>query len=96
VALSRAYLREFGRGLHHNIDKGLLVAGAVEKWFGGGRLVKPMQLVVGDRAILCYEAGIWMLRPLPKARLGNRVFLLSFQGDENGRVVFGATATGRG
>jgi S-adenosylmethionine synthetase len=55
VALSRAYLREFGRVLHHNVDKGLLVAGEVEKWFGGGRLVKPMQLVVGDRATLCFE-----------------------------------------
>lgn len=55
VALSRVYLREFGRVLHHNIDKGLLVAGAVEKWFGGGRMVQPMQLVVGDRATLCYE-----------------------------------------
>lgn len=55
VALSRVYLRDFGRVLHHNIDKGLLVAGAVEKWFGGGRLVKPMQLIIGDRATLCFE-----------------------------------------
>ncbi|MEZ4483136.1 MAG: methionine adenosyltransferase [Syntrophotaleaceae bacterium] len=50
VALSRAYLQEFDRVLHHNVDKGLLAAGAVERWFGGGRLVKPMQLVIGDRA----------------------------------------------
>lgn len=55
VALSQVYLREFGRVLHHNVDKGLLVAGAVEKRFGGGRVVKPMQLVVGDRATLCFE-----------------------------------------
>jgi S-adenosylmethionine synthetase len=27
VALSEAYLDRFGRVLHHNIDKGLLVAG---------------------------------------------------------------------
>ncbi|HEX9023207.1 MAG TPA: methionine adenosyltransferase, partial [Geobacteraceae bacterium] len=29
VALSATYLREFGQILHHNIDKGLLVAGRV-------------------------------------------------------------------
>ena len=50
VALSRAYLREFGRILHHNIDKSLLAAGTVEKGFGGGRVVTPMELIIGDRA----------------------------------------------
>jgi len=50
VALSREYLKEFGTILHHNIDKGLLVAGSVEKRFGGGRVVKPMELIIGDRA----------------------------------------------
>jgi S-adenosylmethionine synthetase len=52
VALSGYYLREFGAVLHHNIDKGLLAAGATEKRFGGGRLVKPMELLIGDRATL--------------------------------------------
>jgi S-adenosylmethionine synthetase len=52
VALSQYYLREFGAVLHHNIDKGLLAAGAVEKRFGGGRMVKPMELLIGDRATL--------------------------------------------
>ncbi len=55
VALSRAYLQEFDRVLHHNVDKGLLAAGAVERWFGGGRLVKPMQLVIGDRATFSWK-----------------------------------------
>ncbi|MCM2358903.1 MAG: methionine adenosyltransferase, partial [Geobacteraceae bacterium] len=50
VALSGEYLREFGTILHHNIDKGLLAAGSVEKWFGGGRVVRPMELTIGDRA----------------------------------------------
>lgn len=50
VALSQTYLREFGSVLHHNIDKGLLAAGAVEKRFGGGQVVKPMELTIGDRA----------------------------------------------
>lgn len=50
VALSRTYLREFGRILHHNIDKSLLAAGTVQKGFGGGRVVTPMEFVIGDRA----------------------------------------------
>jgi S-adenosylmethionine synthetase len=55
IALSAAYLREFGAVLHHNIDKGLLVAGRVEKRFGGGEVVEPMELIIGDRAT--FSAG---------------------------------------
>jgi S-adenosylmethionine synthetase len=50
VALCKHYMSEFGAILHHNIDKGLLVAGRTEKRFGGGRVVYPMELVIGDRA----------------------------------------------
>lgn len=50
VALSQAYLKEFGDVLHHNIDKGLFAAGSVMKGFGGGKVVKPMELTIGDRA----------------------------------------------
>jgi len=50
VKLSAAYEAEFGTVLHHNIDKSLLAAGKVERRFGGGRVVKPMELIVGDRA----------------------------------------------
>ncbi len=50
VSLSRVYIKEFGEVLHHNIDKGLLVAGEVEKDFGRGRVITPMELVIGDRA----------------------------------------------
>ncbi|MEM3677166.1 MAG: methionine adenosyltransferase, partial [Candidatus Bathyarchaeia archaeon] len=50
VALSKEYLKRFGRIMHYNIDKGLLVAGEVERKFGGGRVLKPMLLVIGDRA----------------------------------------------
>ena len=49
-ALSHAYLKHYGRILHHNCDKGLLVAGQVERRFGGGRIIEPMRLVIGDRA----------------------------------------------
>lgn len=48
--LSREYLRKFGAIMHHNTDKSLLVAGDVEVAFGGGKVLKPMLLVIGDRA----------------------------------------------
>ena len=49
-ALSRSYLEHCGRILHHNCDKGLLVAGRAEQRLGGGRIIEPMRLVIGDRA----------------------------------------------
>lgn len=51
VALSREYIKRFGRVLHHNIDKGLLSAGSVKKGFGGGRVIRPMEFTIGDRAV---------------------------------------------
>lgn len=50
VALSQAYVAECGDVLHHNVDKGLLAAGRVRLKFGGGRLTRPMELTIGDRA----------------------------------------------
>jgi S-adenosylmethionine synthetase len=50
VNLSQKYLDTFGTVLHHNIDKGMLIAGEVEGKFGGGRIVSPMRLIFGDRA----------------------------------------------
>jgi S-adenosylmethionine synthetase len=55
VALCAVYLREFGRILHHNIDKGLLVAGRTEPRPGGGQVLEPMRLVFGDRATAEYD-----------------------------------------
>jgi S-adenosylmethionine synthetase len=50
VALCREYRKEFGGILHHNIDKGLLAAGKTGISFGGGRVLRPMEFVIGDRA----------------------------------------------
>lgn len=50
VALSAEYLKQVGRVLHHNLDKGLLVAGQTTPALGGGRIDAPMRLVIGDRA----------------------------------------------
>ena len=40
VALCREYLDVCGRVLHHNVDKGLLVAGQSSPGFGGGSAPK--------------------------------------------------------
>jgi S-adenosylmethionine synthetase len=55
VELSRAYRDRFGRVLHHNIDKGLLVAGGATPALGGGRVDEPMRLIFGDRATYEYK-----------------------------------------
>jgi S-adenosylmethionine synthetase len=55
VELCRAYLDHFGRIMHHNIDKGLLVAGQTSPRFGGGKVEEPMRLVFGDRATYEYR-----------------------------------------
>lgn len=50
VDLSKLYLKETGAIQHHNMDKALLVAGQSESNFGGGKIIKPMKMVLGDRA----------------------------------------------
>lgn len=55
VELCRAYMDHFGRILHHNIDKGLLVAGGTSPALGGGTVDEPMRLIFGDRATYEYH-----------------------------------------
>jgi len=50
VRLSQEYIKKTGVILHHNIDKSLLAAGEAEPQFGGGKIKKPMLLIIGDRA----------------------------------------------
>ena len=50
VALSQAYLDRTGQVLHHNLDKGMLIAGQTTPAFSGGHVDHPMRLVLGDRA----------------------------------------------
>lgn len=50
VRLCAEYLRVLGAVAHHNCDKGTLVAGQADVRFGGGRILEPMRLIVGDRA----------------------------------------------
>jgi S-adenosylmethionine synthetase len=50
VNLCREYIDRFGVIMHHNIDKGMLVAGEVKTKFEGGVILKPMRIIFGDRA----------------------------------------------
>lgn len=50
VELGRAYLARFGRIAHYTCDKRCLLAGQVELRLGGGRVLEPMRLILGDRA----------------------------------------------
>ena len=50
VDLSKLYLKETGMIQHHNMDKALLVAGQSENNFGGGKIIKPIKMILGDRA----------------------------------------------
>ncbi len=58
IDLCREYMERFGAIMHHNIDKGLLVAGEVKTKFGGGVILKPMKLVFGDRATFEVEGEV--------------------------------------
>jgi len=50
IELCKEYMNRFGAIMHHNIDKGLLVAGEVKIKFEGGVILRPMRLIFGDRA----------------------------------------------
>jgi S-adenosylmethionine synthetase len=50
IELSKYYLEHFGKILHHNVDKAVLVGGATKVTFGGGTVTAPMKLVFVGRA----------------------------------------------
>ncbi len=49
-ALSRAYLEECGAVLHHNTDQGEVVGGETIPAFGGGKVIKPIYVLIVGRA----------------------------------------------
>jgi S-adenosylmethionine synthetase len=55
IRLSQIYLKEFGTIPHFNLDKAFLCAGETKNHFGGGKIIKPMLFVLGDRAT--YKVG---------------------------------------
>jgi S-adenosylmethionine synthetase len=49
-ALCKVYLDEFGVVLHHNTDQGEVVAGESSPKFGGGKMVRPIYILIDGRA----------------------------------------------
>lgn len=62
VALCGLYRETTGQVLHHNVDKGFLVAGQSTPALGGGTVEAPMRLILGDRATM-----VWQGQRLPVA-----------------------------
>ncbi|MBI5159355.1 methionine adenosyltransferase [Candidatus Micrarchaeota archaeon] len=48
--LCKAYLNEFGKIMHHNVDKGLICGGGTRVEYGGGKFVKPIFVLLSGRA----------------------------------------------
>lgn len=75
VDLCAAYRAHTGHVRHFNVDKSLLAAGRVERRYGGGRVLAPMKLIIGDRAdsgvpvaaIAAEAARRWLREHLPLA-----------------------------
>ncbi|MDP7976316.1 MAG: methionine adenosyltransferase [Thermoprotei archaeon] len=48
--LAAAYWKKFNDIYHYNVDKAFLRAGRAEQNWGGGKIIKPMLFILGDRA----------------------------------------------
>jgi S-adenosylmethionine synthetase len=59
LAYSRYTLEQFGRILHHNVDKVLLQAGRSAPVFGGGEVLAPVELHLAGRAVMrCGQVAV--------------------------------------
>src|SRR5512136_2922209 len=54
-ALCKTYLEEFGVVLHHNTDQGEVVAGESAPKFGGGKMIRPIYVLIDGRATKHFE-----------------------------------------
>jgi len=50
-ALSESYIDKFGGVLHHNTDEVQITAGESDPQFGGGEIIKPMDILLTGRGI---------------------------------------------
>jgi S-adenosylmethionine synthetase len=48
--LSKEYINQFGKILHHNVDKGQICGGGTQVEFGGGVFTKPVYVLLSGRA----------------------------------------------
>jgi S-adenosylmethionine synthetase len=54
-ALCNAYIERFGGILHHNTDEVQITAGESDPKFGGGEIIKPMDILLTGRGVPEYE-----------------------------------------
>jgi len=89
-SLCRYYLEHFGRVLHHNVDKVLLVGGSARPVLGGGEITAPIELYLAGRAtsevhgktvpvaeIAIYAAQSWLRLHLPELDVAKSVSIYS-------------------
>ena len=98
--LSQYYLRNFGKVLHHNLDKGLLVGGKAKPKFGGGTVLKPIKLIIAGRATdrvgkkkinvekICKSAVLYYLKKLEVSPKYFKVYVDYKPGAANLQEVF--------
>jgi S-adenosylmethionine synthetase len=60
------YLERFGRILHHNVDKVLLVGGSSDPHFGGGAITQPIEIYVAGRATAEWDGSTIPVADLTK------------------------------
>ncbi len=53
--LSKLYISKFGRILHHNVDKAILVGGVSKPRFGGGEVIEPVVFSLVGRVTSYYN-----------------------------------------
>ncbi|HXJ81534.1 MAG TPA: methionine adenosyltransferase [Candidatus Methylomirabilis sp.] len=83
IALNKMYVARLGAVAHYNVDKALLVAGQCQRGFGTGEVLRPMELIIGDRATVAVDGerlpveeeaskavDRWMTTHLPNVRPG--------------------------
>ncbi|KZX13740.1 methionine adenosyltransferase [Methanobrevibacter oralis] len=54
-ALCKMYMDEFGGVLHHNTDEVQITAGESNPAFGGGQIIKPMDILLTGRGVSEYD-----------------------------------------
>lgn len=64
LALSRQYLDRCGHILHHNVDKVLLSSGQTEPRFGGGAVIKPLEIYFAGHATHVYQGQLFPVADL--------------------------------
>lgn len=73
LAFCREYQAAFGRVLHYNADKAMLVAGRSEPMIGGGKILEPIRLILGDRASSSFLGKQIDIAGIAEAAVRNRL-----------------------